>query len=393
MCAMPLELWTGELQQESEDEASMTGAADKSDGLKEGASVETPVKSQKSKSKRGLEEGEKDLPSQKKGRPAAKGKAGKKKLPESEQWRKCQTCRRWRQEKDFYAAQASCAACSLNLKSMRRIAASQGSSQWLRELESKDAEGFATLVEEYTKQREERCGKRCRTNFSFASYKEAYIASAGTRTEAVGEMMWRGEFIEFAKGPKMGYLTEQEASLRWDELLQNKKLKRDDDGPRGNVRLWVKTKDQVIGYLDASKQRRLEQEERISKKATEEQLKKKLGQVFQEGAGSSAGLLTSDELMDKAMMASATVGNDRLGVPSTGFQDGLLREDLRDILSKSQACLRVGFAKQSLSDKSDFQGSTVTSLDRVGCTGLMTGVVSAMTQVSLFLLLQLIRCH
>ena len=159
------------------------------------------------------------------GRGKGAGKSSKNRS-DDEEWKKCSMCKKFLPESQFYSCQASCISCSLTLKSMRRVATGQGNAKWLRELEHKDPDGFSQLVKEYSKERENRT-KRCRTKFSFTAYRETYVAQSGLRTEHIGEMMWRNEFIDWAKGAKMGYLTESEAALQWEQMLLEPKRKRD----------------------------------------------------------------------------------------------------------------------------------------------------------------------
>ena len=323
-----------ELERESDgDEPSVSVVGNGSGEHQEKEALTTPLKRKAKPERRKGEEDELQgqLGSQQKlQRNQRGGKPGTGKHAE-EGWKKCSACKKFRPEAEYYQCQSSCSQCSLTLKSMRRVAAGQGNAQWLRELEVKDPDGFNKLLKEYARERDTRA-KRCRTNFSFTAYRESYIARAGTRTEHVGEMMWRGEYIEFAKGAKLGYLTEQEASLRWDEMLTDKTLKRDEDGPRGNIRLWIKTKDQIIGYTDAAKQRQVEQEEKMTKRAKPEQIQNKLDQVFH-GDEAAPGLLSSADLVQRVWQGSTT--NSEAGIGGS-FGDGLMHTDLRDTLEMSQ---------------------------------------------------------
>ena len=290
------------------------------------AGVQTPPR-QKSSQKRSLAEGAS-------GSQQKQTKRGRGAKPKGdEEWKKCTTCKKFHPETQFYNSQSSCIACSLTLKSMRRVASVQGNAQWLRELESKDPDGFSSLIKEYSKERDGRA-KRCRTKFSFTAYRETYVAQAGLRTEHIGEMMWRNEFIDFAKGPKLGYLTEAEAASQWEQMLLEPKRKRDDAGPRGNVRLWILTKDQVTAYDDASKQRALTQEEKVNKNATPDQLKRKLDQVFTENTGAGSSLLSSHDLLQHAMTGSSAMVDGTEGLSS--FADGLLKPDIRETFLQNQ---------------------------------------------------------
>ena len=59
-------------------------------------------------------------------------------------------------------------------------------------------------------------------------------------------MMWEGEYMEFAKTAKAGYLSKQESEHNWSTWLADMAVVRDNDGPRGYLRLWVKTKDSIM---------------------------------------------------------------------------------------------------------------------------------------------------
>ncbi|CAE7371654.1 unnamed protein product, partial [Symbiodinium microadriaticum] len=65
--------------------------------------------------------------------------------------------------------------------------------------------------------------------------------------------MWEAEFYAHCETAKMGYLSREEAKQLWQTYLEEADRgdrATDDDGPRGNKRVWVKTRDQGEKYSD-----------------------------------------------------------------------------------------------------------------------------------------------
>eukprot|EP00971_Amphidinium_carterae_P109429 2166914-Amphidinium_carterae.1 len=78
-----------------------------------------------------------------------------------------------------------------------------------------------------------------------------YRTRQGSHASEEGEMMWQGEFYEFWKRPKMGYLSQQEAEALWEQYEGDANLPKDNRGPRG--------------FLRASEEKVLQRSERLGK--------------------------------------------------------------------------------------------------------------------------------
>ena len=61
--------------------------------------------------------------------------------------------------------------------------------------------------------------------------------------EAQYQMMWEGEWMEFAKSAEAGYLSRAEAEQRWEDMKTADNVARDHRGPRGFLRCGIKVRD------------------------------------------------------------------------------------------------------------------------------------------------------
>lgn len=125
--------------------------------------------------------------------------------------------------------------------------------------------------------------------------------SQGLRKEKVWEMMWEAEFFEFAASAKGGCLTRSEAVKMWNTYLEDIGVHKDEDGPRGYKRCAIKTGDVFKDYEDMSRSQVAFREEKLGKKATEEDFSKKLSSVLGGMQGSGATLGNFNGVMHKAM--------------------------------------------------------------------------------------------
>ena len=66
-------------------------------------------------------------------------------------------------------------------------------------------------------------------------------------------MLWEGACLEWAKGAKAGLLRATAAKTNWAPWEREMTVARDSEGPRGYLRLSVKTKDNVINFQDIFK--------------------------------------------------------------------------------------------------------------------------------------------
>eukprot|EP00969_Alexandrium_andersonii_P163378 7221656-Alexandrium_andersonii.AAC.1 len=86
----------------------------------------------------------------------------------------------------------------------------------------------------------------------------------------------------------------------WNSWKDDANHPRDLDGPRGHLRLYVRTTTKITDFEEVSKEKTLTQEQRMNNKSTEAQLSDKLKQVF-----SSDGMESHDLSSFAALQAGA----------------------------------------------------------------------------------------
>ena len=186
-------------------------------------------------------------------------KEGKPRKPkgkeDTEGWKKCNTCKKFKELTEYHDRQASCKLCYGNLKALRRTCEIQGMSDWFTKLPVKAPGELEELVKQFGKERQETARNR-KINFSVSVFREMFRSQCGIRIARCGEMMHKSEYLTHPAGPKKGYLSGEEAELRWLEMLQESKegkRKVDYAGPHRCLRLWVKVRDEITEYDDAHK--------------------------------------------------------------------------------------------------------------------------------------------
>lgn len=153
----------------------------------------------------------------------------------------------------------------------------------MQQAETEDPLAYKALMGAFVKHRAEQTKVGAKTSFNMLNYLVTWKATEGTRKAAFGEMMWEVEWYEFAKTVKCGHMTREEAEKQWNIWKGDEKWTRDNCGPRGYLRLWVKTKDVVELYQDASKSAEFQKNQRVNNKATEETINAKIRQVYESG--------------------------------------------------------------------------------------------------------------
>ena len=239
-------------------------------------------------------------------------------------WKKCSLCKRWQELSCFYLKQSQCQACAINLKALRRAAKSQGHNEFLEEVQ-KDEEEFRALCAEFKKERLA-TKKGCTIRFAIGVWKDRYIQRSGTRIERQGEMMWHGEFLEFCRTAKMGWLTPEESEARWQELVNDKQSKQDRGGPRGFLRVRVPVRDMVTQFDEGSHERSFDRESsKINvTKLSDAELKRKAEGVYQDNGDN---LLGSADFRQKLMRHAGTSDGD----DGTFDEVALYGKDLQDM--------------------------------------------------------------
>ena len=274
-------------------------------------------------------------------------------------WKKCKSCAKWKDGSEYNQSQAKCKKCFNDSRSLLRVAERQQIRGDLVTMEENDPKQYQALLKSFAKERE-RCAKTGeRLKFSLSSFKLAYKSETGLRTSEEGEMMWEGEFYEFAKSAKMGFLSKQEAEAMWSQWEADKDHPRDKDGPRNYLRLYVKVRDVVSKYQDISKKKEVEREERLGKNPSAATLESRMKLLTGDVGMECHDFGSIEKLQEKAAQAC--------GSGLTG--EGLLAPDVTEMLEEVKAKHRK---------RSEYQKSLASELRQsmslfgfVGCRGLL----------------------
>lgn len=156
-------------------------------------------------------------------------------------------------------------------------------------------------------------------------------------------MMWEGEYLEFASTAKAGYLTRAEAESNWASWKQDMSIARDECGPRGYLRLFVSTKTKVVQFNEVSKDKAFKKEEKLGKKATEQQISERFNMVL-----SNAGDAGIDDLDEGDTMAKAAHAFGSSGSAADAFDSGLYGVDVADLMHEARSRAK---AKKKLNGK------------------------------------------
>ena len=194
---------------------------------------------------------------------------GSKPSPEDD-WKKCKYCAKWKEAKTgFNSDQLKCKECFNHDRPLSRMADRQGCRETLAQMQREDPKQHTALLKAFVKERESAKKAGDKIKFSIKTFRVAYQSRDGVRGEEVGDMMWEGEYLEFAKTTKAGFLSSEEASANWQKWKEDGSVSRDNNGPRGYLRLYVKTGDKVIKFQEVGEQKELVQEEKLGKKPSE----------------------------------------------------------------------------------------------------------------------------
>ena len=176
-------------------------------------------------------------------------------------WKKCNDCKKFKLEVCFHADMGKCKDCFNHRRSFGRCVSAQKADKEVAQLEKTDPK----------------------------------------QAEKVFEMMWEGEFLAFAKSAQGGFLTDAEARSMWERMLHDDDLGKDNDGPRGFRRVAVKVRDILTQYEEISRSQVARREEKLGKKATEEDLAKRLRMVFSGMQHSGEGLGEFEDLLGQTV--------------------------------------------------------------------------------------------
>lgn len=249
---------------------------------------------------------------------------------------------------EFNADQAKCKDCFNNLRSLRRIAETQKRAKQLSKMEEQDPKQHAALLKAFTKERESAKKSGDKIKFSIMGFKISYQSRKGVRGEAEGEMMWEGEYKEFAKAAKPGFLSEAEADANWTGWLNDKTVARDNKGPRNYLRLFVKVRDKVTEFEEMAKQKSLDKEEKLGKNASEAVLDNRMKFVYGQHGTEQHEL--GDFASMKRKAANAFAGGGVLG------EEGLLAPDIEDLMEDVEAKIKRTRLRDRASSKRGTHG-------------------------------------
>ena len=122
--------------------------------------------------------------------------------------RTCTDCAKSKESgTDFYPDQGRCKVCANNRRAWQRYVQVNKAEKTVQDLEQTDPKGGKSLFGAFCKARAVAEKDRSRVKFNINSYVERWRMEQGTQSSNEGEMMWEGEYLEWAKGAKAGYLT------------------------------------------------------------------------------------------------------------------------------------------------------------------------------------------
>ena len=234
--------------------------------------------------------------------------------------KKCNDCKKEKDQSLFYQDQNKCIDCFQNRKALLRVADVQGVKQDVLQLQDSDPPAFAELQRSFNKHRAEMTKETKKIKFSVVFFIREYEKRQGFRDSRVGEFIWEGEWTELAAGAKFGYMTKEEAALEWARMKAEAWRPRDQQGPKGFLRLWVKLRDIGEIYNDLNRSTKFQQQESL-KKATEQQIQSRTALVFSDALNESDPL-NFEAVTSEAMLASGS--GERMS--------GLMESDLAPLM-------------------------------------------------------------
>ncbi|CAK9041292.1 unnamed protein product [Durusdinium trenchii] len=277
-----------------------------------------------------------------------------------DEWKKCNSCTKWKLRKEaFNADQKKCKDCFNHIRSLHRVAASQKCGTDMKKLEEEDPKQYNALMKEFVKIREQSRKAGDKLKFSIQAFRVSWKSREGERKENVGEMMWEEEYYQWAKTAKAGFLSRQEAESNWNTWLNDKDWPRDTAGPRGYIRLYVRTADKIIGFEEVSKEKEFTKEEKLGKNASKEVIESRLGFVMGDQGLHAHEVCDFEDMRHKAQTAFASSHDQRSdnSAVANPFLDGILAPDVDDLLQAVEKKKRKSGAKaEEKNESSDASG-------------------------------------
>ena len=144
--------------------------------------------------------------------------------------RRCRLCLKWQMEDQFPVNSAYCRECKQAVDNLAKQAARQKESDWWKKIRNEDAE-LRKLVSKYTSTCPKMTDKGKRGVFNLVTYRETYTASTSASAKVKGRLMWEEYYVEFAKKPKGGSLSEAAARQKWKDMVADPEVEKDENGP------------------------------------------------------------------------------------------------------------------------------------------------------------------
>ena len=239
----------------------------------------------------------------------------------------------------FHASQGNCKECFNHKRALGRIAGTQNCSEELSSLQQDVKQGDA-LLKSFVKAREKAKTNGQKLKFSIMVFSMEWKSRSGLRREQEGEMMWEGEYIEWSATAPAGYLSKTEAEANWKKWKDDPLHPHDEAGPRGYLRLYIKTKTLVKAFEETSQDKSFRKEDRLGKKASEEQIRQRMRSVLDsscDGQMADSEVGSFSDVMQRAHRAFGAAGHDT----GAAFDSGIAGDiDVSELLTATRSKLK-----------------------------------------------------
>ena len=277
-------------------------------------------------------------------------------------WKKCKQCAKHKEHKCYNADQAKCRDCFNDNRSLQRVSEHQECREDLDKLKTENPKEHEAVTKAFCKAREQAKKSASKLIFSIKTFRMTYRSSSGVRKEEQGEMMWEGEYMEFAQTAKAGFLTKAEAEANWARFLVDDDVEKDKFGPRNFKRCWVKVRDSITRFDEVAKDKELSQEEKLGKKTTAEQMRTKLKQLL-----GSTGLDAHDPMAFDDLMGAVRKCMGSAGSSSVFEGDGVLAPDVSSMMKDVHAKRRGTKRKAEGESQDDDEESSESANGEGNC--------------------------
>ena len=151
-------------------------------------------------------------------------------------------------------------------------------------------------------------------------------------------MMWEGEYYEWAASAEAGFLSKVEREAKWKSFLDNESHARDQNGPRGYLRLLIHKGDYANDYEDVGKEQAAELSGKAKRKFDEKDVDQMVATTLSAGSKEAGSLMDFEEIRSKATFGLASSVTDADGSTTSALVgEGLLATSLRDLIKKPVA--------------------------------------------------------